>query len=104
MKKIAILAVLFMASTACSTMDGDMSMGGSEDITALIKQATAENKKAAEMDGLWRDANDMLEKATAAAKKGDVKKAAELAKQALAQGKLGQAQADAQKNAGPWLF
>ena len=31
MKKIAILAVLLMASTACSTMDEDMSMGGSED-------------------------------------------------------------------------
>ncbi len=104
MKKIAILAVLLMASTACSTMDEDMSMGGSEDVAALIKQATTENKKAAEVGGLWRDANKMLDKAAAAMKKGDVKKAGELAKQALAQGKLGQAQAEAQKNAGPWLF
>jgi len=105
MKKIAILAVLLMASTACSTMDEGMSMGGSdEDVSALIKQATAENKKAAKAGGLWRDANKMIKKAKSAVERGDSAKALKLAKKALAQGKMGQMQADAEKNAGPWLF
>ncbi len=110
MKKIAILAVLLMASTACSmmTMNDDMNMSSmdasSDDIASLIKQATTENKKAADAGGLWRDANKILKKAKASLKKGDAKKAVKLAKQALAQGKLGQTQADAEKNAGPWLF
>ena len=106
MKKLAILFVLLFAITACETMDeGGGGMAESADTAKqLIADATAENKKAAKMGGLWRDANKMIKKAKAALEKGDVKKAMKLAKAALKQGKLGQMQADEQKNAGPWLF
>lgn len=106
MKKTAILAVFLLASTACTTMDEGSDMGGAstESVKALIKEASAENKKAASMGGLWRDANKMIKKANAALEKGDAKKATKLAKTAKEQGKLGQAQAKAEKNAGPWLF
>jgi len=93
-----------MASTACTTMSEDASMDGDVDLSALIKQATEENKKAAAAGGLWRDANKIIKSAKKALEKGDAKKAVKLAKMALAQGKLGQVQAKAEKNAGPWLF
>ena len=106
MKKIAILSVLLLATTACSTMDeGGHSMANTnEAATSLIKEASAENKKAAKVGGLWRDANKMIKKAKAALEKGDIKKAMKLAKAAKKQGKLGQVQASDQKSAGPWLF
>ena len=106
MKKIAILTVLLLATTACSTMEeGGSSMANTnEAATALIKEATAENKNAAKMGGLWRDANKMIKKAKAALEKGDIKKAIKLAKTAKEQGEMGQKQAAAEKNAAPWLF
>lgn len=106
MKKTAILAVFLFAGTACTTMDEGSDMGGAskESVNALIKEATDENKKAASMGGLWRDANKMIKKAKAALEKGDTKKATKLAKKAKEQGKMGQTQAKAEKNAGPWLF
>ena len=105
-RNTTILAALLLASTACTTMDEGSDMGGAskESVNALIKEATAENKKAASMGGLWRDANKMIKKANAALEKGDTKKATKLAKKAKEQGKLGQMQAKDQKNAGPWLF
>jgi len=110
MKKTAILAVFLLASTstACSYFteeEGSSSMGASKEaVNALIKEATDENKKAASMGGLWRDANKMIKKAKASLEKGDTKKATSLAKTAIEQGKLGQMQATQEKNAGPWLF
>lgn len=107
MKKIAILAALLLTTSACSyfSEEGGDSMGsGNADVAALIKEATGENKKAAKMGGLWRDANKMIKKAKAALEKGDTKKAMKLAKTAKEQGMLGQVQAKEQMNAAPWLF
>lgn len=108
MKKFAILFTLLFSITGCEYFAEDEGAGAmaetNEAAAALIKEATAENKKAADMGGLWRDANKIIKKAKAALEKGDVKKAMKLAKSALEQGKLGQMQAADQAKAAPWLF
>jgi hypothetical protein len=70
----------------------------------MISEAEQANKNAAAVDGEWRDAGKMIKQAKASLSKGDLKKAAKLAKEAEEQGELGQKQAMAQKDAKPWLF
>jgi hypothetical protein len=64
---------------------------------AAIAAAESARKKAASVDGEWRDTGKMIKKAQAALKAGDSAKAIKLAKKAEKQGKLGYEQAQAQQ-------
>jgi len=64
---------------------------------AAIAAAESARKKAASIDGEWRDTGKMIKKAQAALKAGDSAKAIKLAKKAEKQGKLGYEQAHAQQ-------
>ena len=64
---------------------------------SAIAAAESARKKAASVDGEWRDTGKMIKKAQAALKAGDSAKAIKLAKKAENQGKLGYEQAQAQQ-------
>ena len=64
---------------------------------SAIAAAESARKKAASIDGEWRDTGKMIKKAQAALKAGDFAKATKLAKNAEKQGKLGYEQAQAQQ-------
>ncbi|MBG7602193.1 MAG: SoxXA-binding protein [Gammaproteobacteria bacterium] len=64
---------------------------------SAIAAAESARKKAASIDGEWRDTGKMIKKAQAALKAGDSAKAIKLAKKAENQGKLGYEQAQAQQ-------
>ena len=64
---------------------------------SAIAAAESARKKAASIDGEWRDTGKMIKKAQAALKAGDSAKAIKLAKKAEKQGKLGYEQAQAQQ-------
>jgi len=79
--------------------------GSSADVETAIKDAEAAIKKAASVDGKWRDTQSkILKQAKAAAAKGDTADAMKLAKKAKFQGDMGYQQAMDEKNAKPWLF
>jgi hypothetical protein len=110
MRKLAIIlatSVVF-AISACGTMKEDtMASGGgaSADVEQLIKDAEGSIEKAASVGGEWRDSQKKyLKKAKAALSKGDIETAKKLAKHAKFEGEMGYQQAQAQKDAGPWLF
>jgi len=64
---------------------------------SAIAAAESARKKAASIDGEWRDTGKIIKKAKAALKAGDSAKAIKLAKKAENQGKLGYEQAQAQQ-------
>ena len=64
---------------------------------SAIAAAESARKKAASVDGEWRDTGKIIKKAEAALKAGDTAKAIKLAKKAEKQGKLGYEQAQAQQ-------
>ena len=64
---------------------------------SAIAAAESARKKAASIDGEWRDTGKMIKKAQAALKAGDTAKAIKLAKKAENQGKLGYDQAQSQQ-------
>ena len=106
MKKLSMLFAAVLATglvTGCATTGGS-SGGGSGDYATIVSEAKAEIKKAKSVGGEWRDSGKFLKEAEKAEKAGDMDKAMKLAKKALFQGKMGQTQASAEKNAGPWLF
>lgn len=107
MKKVALVGALVFALAGCASMGGDSDKPMSGDAAAAdaaIKAADASLKKAASVEGEWRDAPKMLKKAKAAASKGDYEAAIKEAKAVQFQGDMGYEQAMAQKNAGPWLY
>ncbi len=63
----------------------------------MINDAEKARKKAASVEGEWRDTGKMIKKAQAALKKGDAVNAMKIAAQAHKQGVLGYQQAVAQK-------
>ena len=78
--------------------------GGSADVETATKDAEAAIKKAASVDGKWRDTQKILKKAKATAAKGDTADAMKLAKKAKFEGDMGYQQAMDEKDAKPWLF
>ena len=100
--------LLTLALSACGSTGGQGNMaaaGGSSDVEKLIKDAEASIKKAASVDGEWRDSNSKyLKGAKAALSKGDIETAKKMAEMAKFEGDMGYQQAVGQKNAGPWLF
>ncbi len=73
---------------------GDLS---AESVAKMIEEADAKRKKAASVNGEWRDTGKMLKGAKKALDAGDLKEAAKLAKKAGMQGELGHDQAVAQQ-------
>ncbi|MEA3303523.1 MAG: SoxXA-binding protein [Pseudomonadota bacterium] len=73
------------------------SSGDNAAAESAIAAAESARKKAASIDGEWRDTGKMIKKAQAALKKGDSAKAIKLAKKAEKQGKLGYEQAQSQQ-------
>ena len=109
MRKAAIVWASLLALSllsACGSMGSgkeDMSKtGGSSDIEQLIKEADSAIKKAASVDGEWRDSSGKyLKQAKAALSKGDLETAKKMAEKAKFEGEMGYQQAIEQKNAGP---
>jgi len=90
-----IAACIFMLPNAYAASHG----GG--DAKSMIAAAKTEMGKAKKAGFLWRDVGKFIEKAEAALKKGDAKKAMKLAAKAKFQSQAGLQQAKDQANAGP---
>lgn len=95
MKK-AIILIAMLALGACA------GSGGGAEYDAVVAQAKKEMKVAKSMDALWRDTGKILKKSQKAMDNGDDAKAMKLAKKALKQAQLAQAQAKAEAKAGPY--
>jgi hypothetical protein len=95
-----IFASALLALVGCATASapqGDMAAGTAAEAKAAIAAADKARKKAAGVEGEWRDIGKMLKKAKKAVEKGDYAKATKLAKKAKRQGELGYQQAVSQK-------
>ena len=84
-------------ATDKSSAKSTESSGDKAAAESAIAAAESAKKKAASIDGEWRDTGKMIKKAQAALKAGDFAKATKLAKKAEKQGKLGYEQAQAQQ-------
>lgn len=85
------------SSKAAATAEKKAASGDAKAAEAAIAAADSARKKAAGVDGEWRDTGKMIKQAQAALKAGDADKAVKLAKQAEMQGQLGYEQAVSQK-------
>jgi len=94
MKKVIIFAAL-LALSACAGTEGPS-------YDEVVAQAKKEMKVAKSMDALWRHTGMYLKKADKAKQAGDDAKAMKLAKKALKQAQLAQAQSIAEKGAAPY--
>ncbi len=108
MKKLLLTMgiVVVLGLSGCAGTSGGSSMAKASAASPaahfqqVLAAAKAARKKAASVDGEWRDIGKILKKAEAAAKKGDYKKAIELAEFAKFQGDMGYQQAIGQKGIG----
>jgi hypothetical protein len=106
MKKVILIGAMIFALGGCAGTGGS-SMGGeanADSAKAAIAAADASLKKAATVDGVWRDAGKILKKAKAAAGKKDYATAIKLANKVKFQGDMGYKQAVAQKDVKPWEY
>ena len=94
MRKIAIVAASALLAVSLSASAADKQTAAD-----AINSAVTAVQAAGKAGGEWRDSYKMIGKAKAAYQKGDYAKAAKLASEAKAQGELGVAQAEAEKNA-----
>ncbi len=106
------LVVAGLLTYACSATSGPKPESGAmaskqaqtytqRDYEAALNAAKAAQKKAASVDGEWRDTASIIKKSEDAAKKGDFVKATKLANQAKLQGEMGYKQTIDQEKAGP---
>jgi len=104
MKKIALIAAAACLAVSGATFadgHGNKAKGPSKkDVAAAIQAAVKSVEAAKKVRGEWRDSYKFLGKAKKAYHKGDMKTAMKLAKKVERQGKMGKAQAIAEKNAG----
>ncbi len=102
---IVATAVLFAACASSNAVEKAAPRAASAQMDSAVVSAIAEAKaalkKAATVDGVWRDAGKFIKKAEELAKKGKTAEAMKLAKKAKQQGELGYQQAIAQAHAGP---
>lgn len=108
---IAAIALMAVAMTACASKDepasgaskqsSSVSSAGKAEFEKALAAAKDAQKKAASVDGEWRDTGKMISKAEEAAAKGDYAGATKMAKKAAMQGQAGYNQAMSQKDAGP---
>lgn len=106
MKKLVISSALIIALSTFTGMQATANEGsGLIDAMITIKAAEAAIKKAAGVDGAWRDSSSkLIKQAKLAADKGNAALAVKLANKAKFEGEMGYEQAMGQKNAGPWAF
>ena len=101
-KTTPLIPVLLMAAviglSSGSASAGSSSSSGKADATAAIDAAESARKKAASVDGEWRDVGKTLKKAKAAADAGDYAKAEKLADHARVQSEMGYQQAIEQQD------
>lgn len=87
--KIIILMLTFgLVFGSAMVLAGDLQPDAAA-ASAAIAQAEAARKKAASVNGEWRDTGKFIKQAEAAAKAGDYSKAIKLANKAEAEGRLG---------------
>ena len=98
-KKLTLAAVLaLVTATGCmAKQETTMRELTASEVETMITEAEKARKKAASVDGEWRDTGKMIKQAQAALKEGKLQVAADLAQQAKAQGELGYDQAVSQK-------
>ena len=105
MKKLVLFGALIFVLSACSSMGGGDAMApDAESAKAAIAAAKDSGKTAKAAHNEWRDAGKFLKKAEDALAKKDYAKAVKMAKKAEFQNKMAAAQAEAEKDAKPWLF
>lgn len=92
--KLVLLAVLGGVIVPALAIAGPTK----DQAAAAIQAADAARKKAASVDGEWRDTGKMIKEAQAALEAGELAEAVRLADQAKAQGELGYEQATSQIN------
>lgn len=101
--KSLLLAVLLGGCLTTAQADHHMKANAGmadpnqEKAQVMIDNAEKARKKAASVEGEWRDTGKKIKQAQAALKKGDTVNAMKLASQAHKQGVLGYQQATAQK-------
>lgn len=112
-KSVLFAALLLFVLAGCASSGGDKmaqeeTMGpmtiDAPSAEIAIAAADAAIKKAASVDGEWRDSGKFLKSAKKAMDAGDYETAINMANKARAEGEMGYAQAMGQKNAGPWSF
>ncbi|MEN8180109.1 MAG: SoxXA-binding protein [Pseudomonadota bacterium] len=99
-RMIKVLSAALLMSVCLSTQAQEAAPAADPNIAraqGMIADADKARKKAASVEGEWRDTGKMLKQAKAALKKGDHVKAMKLAAKAHKQGVLGQQQAMDQK-------
>jgi Rieske Fe-S protein len=99
-KTIATAAVVAMLASAPLSAIADSHGAQKAAYDKMVAQAEASKKKAASVNGEWRDIGKFLKKADKLAKAGKYADATKLAKKARDQGDLGYKQALSQKNVG----
>jgi uncharacterized membrane protein YdfJ with MMPL/SSD domain len=90
---VAQVSVAAEAKSGMAKMDNPMAASAAD----AIARADAARKKAASVDGEWRDTGKFIKKAEEAAKAGDYEKAIKLAKKAEDEGMLGYEQQVSQR-------
>lgn len=86
---LAMLALsLSLLAGSAATLAGDMQADAAMAAEAIAK-AEAARKKAASVNGEWRDTGKFIKQAEEAAKAGDYSKAVKLAHKAAEEGRLG---------------
>ncbi|MES9958261.1 MAG: hypothetical protein ABW086_14510 [Sedimenticola sp.] len=100
-KYISVLALAVALSvSAGGVLAGDKAKAvdpKAAEVSKMITAADAARKKAASVEGEWRDTGKFIKQAKKALEGGDYDKAMKLAKKAKTEGELGYAQAVAQK-------
>ncbi|MES9844443.1 MAG: hypothetical protein ABW131_07320 [Candidatus Sedimenticola sp. 6PFRAG5] len=103
MRKYKSLGMLVLAGALCMTAGSVLAADKAKaadpkaaEISKVIAAADAARKKAASVEGEWRDTGKFIKQAKKALESGDYDKAMKLARKARAEGELGYAQAVAQ--------
>ncbi len=110
MKRLILTFGLALVVAGCNATTPEKSMSLKDQYEAALARTQAAVKKAASVEGEWRDIRwkkskkRYLPKAIEAAKAGDYQKALKLLSIAEFQAKMGYQQAMAEKDAGPWLY
>jgi len=85
---IMLMLTFSLVAGSAAVLAGDMQPDAAAAMDAIAK-AEAARKKAASVNGEWRDTGKFIKQAEEAAKAGDYSKAVKLANKAEAEGQLG---------------
>ena len=93
-----LLLVALYGCAGSSVVAEDTKPATAADAQMMIEQAEKSRKRAASVEGEWRDTGKIIKQAQAALKKGEYDEAMKLAKKAKMQGEMGYQQAVSQKD------